>query len=109
VQSRPGEPRRRCTDDVTLDLPRAARSDELAADGAQKRVRHGREPQRPKTAQPRQGAAQERVLTEAGEELGVIVVEAEHEAQLVEAALVGRTQLDGAVRLLPRTTEAAYG
>ena len=37
----------------------------------------------------------------------MVVVEREHEPQLLEPALVGRAQLDGSVRLLPGATEAA--
>ena len=53
----------------------------------------------------RQRPPEERVRAEPLEELRVVGVEREHEPQLVDPTLVGRAQLDDAVRLLPRLAD----
>src|SRR5580765_4631401 len=101
VQFRAGQRRRERADHGALDLARPARLDQLPADGAQQRVGDGRGPKRPQPALTPDRFADQRVTGEALDELGVVVVDREDEAELVDPGLTRRPQLDGAVRLLP--------
>src|SRR5207253_10618008 len=64
---------------------------------------------RPHAAQLWQRPAEQRVVAEALEELGVVVVEREDEAQLGDARLVRRAQVHDAIGLLPGAPYAAGG
>jgi hypothetical protein len=83
--------------------------DQLSADRAQERVSDRRQAQRPKPAQPWQRAPEQRVVAEPVEELGVVVVQREHEAELRETRLVGSAELHDAVGLLPGSSDPTCG
>ena len=79
----------------------APRLDQLAADRAEERPRHGRRPQRAQAVQVPKRRAEQRVVTEAAAELGRVGVEGEHEAQQLEPLLVRCPQQHVSVRALP--------
>ena len=87
---------------VPLDLPRPTRLDQLPGDGAQQRVRDGRRADRPQAADPPHRFAEQRVAGEAAEELRVVVVEAEHEAHVLDTGLAVGGDHDRAVGALRR-------
>src|SRR5581483_4821544 len=87
-------------DDRPLDLARTARLDQLAGDRAEQRLRDGCRTQRPQPAHVLQCLAEHRVAGERAQELGVVVVQAEHETDVLDARLaVGRDD-DRPVRAL---------
>ena len=81
----PAELGRRCAHDRPLDLPRPARLDQLAGDGAQQRLRDRAGAHRAEAAEPADGLAEQRVAREPLQELGVVVVEPEREPDVVDA------------------------
>ena len=85
-----------------LDRARPPRFDQLAADGAQKRVRDAADTRGPETAQVANGAPEEGVVREPPQERRVVVVEGEHEPQALQACLAHRLELDPAVGALTR-------
>src|SRR5581483_1349255 len=93
---------RRRPDDAALDRPRAARLDQLACDGAQKRLRDRARAHRAEAAQPADGLREQRVACEAAQELRMVVGEAEREAHVLDARLALRRDDDRAVRPLQR-------
>ena len=95
------EPRRGGADDGALDLPRAARRDQLPRDGAQQRLRDGGGAQRPEPAEAARRLADQRIVREPAQELGVVVLEPEHEPDVLDAGLARRLDVDGAVGRLP--------
>ena len=65
-------------------------------------MRDGRRAQRPQSAHHAQRRREQRIPREPREELGMVVVEAEHEADVLDARLALRTDADRAVGPLPR-------
>jgi hypothetical protein len=74
-----------CADDLSLDAPRLARLDQLAAERAQQRMGYGCDAHWPQPGEMARRAAQQRIPAEAPEELGVVVLDREAEAQALEA------------------------
>ena len=83
------------------------RVDELTADGAEQRLRDCRRPHRPQPAQVDGRAADERVVAEPAEKLGVVVVEREHPAELLRRGRGVGADRHRAVRRLPRVGDRA--
>ncbi len=80
----PAELRGRGAHDRLLDPTRLAGLDQLPGYGAQQRLSDGAGAHRPQPADPLQGLAEQRVAGEPAQELGVVVVEAEDEADVVD-------------------------
>ena len=80
---------RRANDDP-VELARAIGLDQLAAERAQQRPRDRRRAERPQAARLADRRSEQRILREAAQELRVVVVEREHEAQLLDG-LVARS------------------
>lgn len=94
------------SDDASLDLVRAPRLDQLAAERAQERMRDGVEPHRSQPGEPPDHVLQERVAREPSQERRMVVVEREHEAQALEPVVARGSQDDAAVSALPRGSNA---
>src|SRR5580765_3156339 len=107
VQLAPRQRRCEGANHGALDLAGTARLDQLPADRAQERLCDRRRPKWPQPALASHGLADQRVTGEAAQELGVVVVEREHEPELVDSRLARRPQLHGAVRLLPGSAGSA--
>jgi hypothetical protein len=72
-------------EDPVLELPRPPRFDQLPAERPQERLSDGREPQDAHAAKGARCLADQRIVREAPEELGVVVVDGQDEAKTVEA------------------------
>ena len=93
---------RRRAHDRALDLPRALRQDQLPGDRAQERLRDGAGAHRPQPANPLHRLAEQRIVREPRQELAVVVVEPEGEADVLDAALALRRDDDRPVGALGR-------
>src|SRR6185437_14824702 len=93
--------RRECTDQATLETSCRLRVDELSAYRAQERVCDRRRPYRPQPAEVLRGAAEQGVVCNTPEELGVVVVESEGPAELLCCSRRLRSERHRAVRRLP--------
>src|SRR5581483_11678281 len=93
---------RRRPDHGRLDVPRVPCLDQLPSDRAEKRVRDRRGPHRPQAAEPARSLADQRVVREPPEQLGVVVVEPEHETHVVDAGVALRAHGNRAVLPLDR-------
>ena len=98
----PAELARRGADHGALVLSGLARGDQLSGYRAQQGVRDRGGSHRPHAAQMLDRPAEQGVVGESLQELGVVVVDAEHEAHPVEAFLAERLDVDRAVVVLPR-------
>ena len=87
-------------DDDALELPRAPRLDQLAAEGAEQRLRHRGHSQLPHSLEVHRRLPDQRVAREAAQELRVVGVKCEHEAQPLETFLAGGAQHDAPVERL---------
>ena len=88
-------------DQPALDLPRLRRGDQLAADRANERLRHGAEADRPLARKRLERPSQHRVVGEPLEELRVVGLERKRREQLLQRLLRVRPKLDAPVGLLP--------
>src|SRR4051812_8632319 len=91
--------------DAALERSGAARGYELSTEGAQQRVRDGRQTRRTEAAQLARSPSEQRVAGEAPEERRMVGVERQHEAEQVEPSLALGSEHHHPVRLLPRTAE----
>src|SRR5579884_4412403 len=98
----PVELRCRRAHDQPLDLARALREDQLPRERPQESVCDGGRAERSQAAQRADRPAQQRVVAEALEELGVVVVEPEDEADVLHAGLALGAHAHDAVGALPR-------
>jgi hypothetical protein len=89
-------------DQPALDLPRLRRRDQLSANGANERLRHGPDADRPLAGERLEGPSQHRVVREPLEELRVVGVERQGCQELLQCLLRVRPELDAPVGLLPR-------
>ena len=81
------ERRRHRADDPPFDLASLPRGDQLAAERPQQRVRDGGDADWPQAGQMARRATEERIAAEAEQELRVVVVDSEAEAQLLQRPL----------------------
>ncbi len=100
-------PRGRRADDRALELARVLRRDQLSAERAQQRARDSGRPHHAQPAQLADRLPQQLVVGETPQELRVIVVQREHEAQSRDDALIRRAHFDRAFGTLPRAHELA--
>src|SRR6266702_5649490 len=92
-------------DDSVLERAGALRIDQLATEGAEQRLRDRRQAQLPHAAEMSRCPSDQRVLREPAQKLGMVVVEREHEAQVLQALLTLRAENDTPVDELPRAGE----
>ena len=101
VEPRPADGGHRRADDPPLDRAGVPGEDQLAAERAQQRLGDRRRPDRPQAGQVPRRRPDQRVAPEAAQELGVVGVEGEAEAELLEPLLARRPQDDDPVGPLP--------
>ena len=84
-----------------LDLPCLRGRDQLAADGAHQRLRHGPDADRPLAGNRLERPSQHRVVGEPPEKLRVVGFERKRGEQLLQRLFGVRSKLDAPVGLLP--------
>jgi hypothetical protein len=97
----------RGADDPPLDRPGPPRLDQLPAESAEERMSDGSEPRRAQPGVEPDHVPEQRVVREPAQERGVVVVQREDEAEVVETVRVGCAQEDGAVGVLQCASEAS--
>jgi hypothetical protein len=91
--------------DALLELTRATRFDELAAERAQQRLCDGRESQLPHAGELANRAADQWIVPEAAQKLRVVRINRDHEAQALQPFLALCPQHDASVDELMRGAE----
>ena len=82
----PADALRRVANEAPFDRARLARGDQLPDDGAQQRVRDGRRADRAQALEVADRPREELVVTKPLEELRVVVLHAEHEAEPLDSS-----------------------